>query len=215
ARFSAAEQAKAHMRTQLEASIAEVTGKLPMSPLIMLKTLAATLPPDTVIVDESLTSGTHLSHFFVRRDAKSYFGLQGGGIGWGLPAALGVRLAIPDRPVVAIVGDGSAMYTNQSLWTAAHYNLPILYIICNNGGYLILKRRLHAYQGAAAKEQKFIGFDITEPELSFVDLAHAMGVPAERVEKPEELEAAVKQALRRTGPSLIEVMLERSITPGG
>lgn len=214
-RLAAAKQAKAQARESIEAMVAEVTGKLPMSPVIMLKTLSEILPPETVIVDESLTSGTTLHHFFVRRDPKSYFALRGGGIGWGLPAALGVSLALPDRPIVAIVGEGSAMYTNQSLWTAAHYKLPIIYVICNNGGYLILKRRLHAYQGAAAKQQKYIGFDLTEPEIGFVDLAHAMGVPAERVEKPEALEAAIQRALNRSGPSLIDVMLERSITPGG
>jgi benzoylformate decarboxylase len=72
------------------------------------------------IVDETISSGAGVRQFFRCADAKSFFGLRGGGIGWGLPAALGVKLALGDRPVVALIGDGSAMYTSQALWTAAH-----------------------------------------------------------------------------------------------
>jgi len=84
---------------------------------------------------------------FIRSDdPQSFFGLRGGGIGWGLPAAIGVKLALPDRPVVALIGDGSAMYTCQALWTAAHDRIPVVFVILNNTSYRILKQRLVAIE---------------------------------------------------------------------
>ena len=82
---------------------------------------------------------------------QSFFGMRGGGIGWGLPAAIGVKLALPDRPVVALIGDGSAMYTIQGLWTAAHENLRMVFVIINNYSYRILKQRTNAMKGLAAQ----------------------------------------------------------------
>jgi len=82
-------------------------------------------------------------------DPQSFFGLRGGGIGWGLPAAIGAKLALPHRPVVALIGDGSAMYTIQALWSAAHYRIPVVFVILNNTSYRILKQRLHALRGHA------------------------------------------------------------------
>ena len=81
------------------------------------------------------------------RDHRGFYGLRGGGIGWGLPAALGVKLAQPERPVVALVGDGSAMYTIQSLWTAAHDSIAVVFVIFNNASYRILKQRTPGAEG--------------------------------------------------------------------
>jgi thiamine pyrophosphate-dependent acetolactate synthase large subunit-like protein len=133
--------------------------------------------------------------------------LHGGGSGWGLPATMGVALAFPDRPIVGLIGDGSAMYSIQGLWTAARYNLRTIFIICNNGQYLILKRRLHAYNGPAAKEQTYIGIDLVSPAIHFVDLARALGVHAECAERPAELHQALQAAMQRPGPTLIDVPL--------
>src|SRR5256885_1308681 len=113
-------------------------GPVPISPLTLVHEVAKHVPGDAVIVDESISSSQGVRHFFRCADAKGFFGIRGGGIGWGLPAALGVKLALPHRPVVALVGDGSAMYTNQALWTAAHESLAVVYVIFNNASYRIL-----------------------------------------------------------------------------
>ena len=102
---------------------------------------------------------------FCRAAARDYFGLKGGGIGWGLPATMGAALAFPDRPVLGVIGDGSAMYSIQGLWTAARYGLRSIFVICNNSQYLILKRRLHAYNGPASKTQTYIGIDLHAPAI--------------------------------------------------
>src|SRR5205814_5116603 len=131
------------------------------------------------------------------------YGLRGGGIGWGLPAALGIKLAQPGRPVVALVGDGSAMYTIQSLWTAAHDSIPVVYVIFNNASYRILKQRTLALKGFSAEDDVYVGMDIQRPHVNYVELARSLGVPGERVEKPGEVGAAVGRALASGGPYLI------------
>jgi benzoylformate decarboxylase len=178
-----------------------------MSALAMNHVIAAVVPEDIRLVDESITSGSGLGVFLPRRQPRDYFGLKGGGIGWGLPATLGVSLATPDAPVLGLIGDGSAMYSIQGLWTAARYGLRCIFVICNNGQYLILKRRLHAYDGPAAKEQQYIGIDLVHPAIQFVELAQSLGVHAERTERPADLEQALRDALQRPGPTLIDVPL--------
>jgi benzoylformate decarboxylase len=207
-RLAVFRQAKAEALGRLQERAAEEASKQPMSPLVMNKTLADSVPEDIIIVDESITSGTGLHGFLPRRQARDYFGLKGGGIGWGLPATMGVTLAYPDRPVLGLIGDGSAMYSIQGLWTAARYSLRSIFVICNNGQYLILKRRLHAYNGPAAKQQTYIGIDLVRPAIQFVELARALGVHAERAERPAELQQAIKEALQRSGPTLIDVPLD-------
>ena len=208
ARLAAFQQAKTEALERLQERAAEEAARQPMSPLVMNKTLAESVPEDIIIVDESITSGAALPAFLPRRHPRDYFGLKGGGIGWGLPATMGVSLAYPDRPVLGLIGDGSAMYSIQGLWTAARYGLRSIFLICNNGQYLILKRRLHAYNGPAAKQQTYIGIDLVQPAIQFVGLAQALGVHAERAARPADLQQAIKEALQRPGPTLIDVPLE-------
>src|SRR5439155_7153 len=131
------ESERAELARRAEAEAARV----PIQPLTLVHELARRAPANAVIVDESISSAQGVRHFFGCADAKSFFGIRGGGIGWGLPAALGVKLALRDRPVLALVGDGSAMYTNQALWTAARESLAVVYVIFNNASYRILKQR--------------------------------------------------------------------------
>jgi len=166
------------------------------------------VPQDIIVIDESITSGAGLREFLPRRQARDYFGLKGGGIGWGLPATMGAALAFPDRPVLGVIGDGSAMYSIQGLWTAARYGLRSIFVICNNSQYLILKRRLHDYNGPASKVQTYIGIDLHAPTIQFTGLARSLGVHAARVERPADLQQALKEALQRQGPTLIDVPLE-------
>ena len=206
-----AAQAKRAASESLNSLAAEVINRLPAA--VLMQTIADTVPAETIIVDESITSGATLRDFLIRKSADSFYGMRGGGLGWGLPAAIGVKLAKPDRTVLGIIGDGSTLYVNQALWTAAHYRIPVIWLICNNAQYMILKRRLHAYGGAAAKADTYLGLDIMDPEVDFLALARAMGVHGVRAETPEAVGKALREAVSRQGPTLIDVPIERSITP--
>jgi benzoylformate decarboxylase len=212
-RADSAVQAKQAASESLKSLAAEVSNRLPMPAAVLMQTIADSIPAETIIVDESITSGATLRDFLIRKSADSFYGMRGGGLGWGLPAAIGVKLARPDRPVLGIIGDGSTLYVNQALWTAAHYRIPVIWLICNNAQYMILKRRLHAYGGAAAKADTYIGLDIMDPEVDFLALARAMGVHGVRADTPDAVGKALREAVSRQGPTLIDVPIERSITP--
>ena len=118
-----------------------------------------------------------------------------------MAGAIGISLALPDRPIVAVIGDGSALYTIQALWTAAHLRLPITYVIANNRGYRILKDRMKALRGA----EFYQGMDFLEPPFDFVGLAQSMGVKAVRVEGPVALAEALREAQAAGEPRLLDV----------
>jgi benzoylformate decarboxylase len=151
------------------------------------------MPKDVVIIDETLSSGPGLRQLLAGDDAKSFFGMRGGGIGWGLPAAVGVKLALPDRTVLALIGDGSAMFNCQALWTAAHERLAVVFLILNNGAYRILKQRVNALRGHAHQTGRYVAMD--SPTLDrFRRLARSMGVAAERAQTLDEVRAALAKA---------------------
>jgi benzoylformate decarboxylase len=166
--------------------------------------IANALPMDAVVVNESLTAGRLLNDLVPYRDRFGFHGLASGGIGWGLPAAVGVALAQAPRPVCCFSGDGSAMYSIQSLWTAAHMKLPITYVIANNGGYRIIKQRLLAFHG----NSNFIGMDFVDPRIDFAALAKSMGMPAETIAEPDALAPALRRAFSTPGPKLLDVMVD-------
>ncbi len=152
----------------------------PIHPLALMQTIGRLLPDDAVVIDETVSSGMGLRRFLKSDDAQSFFGLRGGGIGWGLPAAIGVKLALPDRPVVALIGDGSAMYTIQGLWTAAHENLNMVFVIINNYSYRILKQRTNAMKGLAAQADNYVAMDLDKPRVDFVSVARGLGLTAHK-----------------------------------
>jgi hypothetical protein len=124
-----------------------------VQPLALINAISEILPKDAVVIDESVSSSGGLRQLVKSDDPQSFFGLRGGGIGWGLPASIGVKIALPDRPVIALVGDGSAMYTCQALWTAARYKVGVVFVIFNNTSYRILKQRLFASAAMRAARQ--------------------------------------------------------------
>src|SRR5204862_8304947 len=148
-RFATARKAIAADRAALKAKASALAEASPVQPLALLHAIAQMLPKDAVVIEEALSSAPGIRQLVRSDDPQSYFGLRGGGIGWGLPAAMGVKLALPDRPVLGLIGDGSAMYTCQALWTAAHYRIGAVFVILNNSSYRILKQRLHAMRGLA------------------------------------------------------------------
>jgi len=194
----------------LRASAQAEAGRTPITPLSLVAGIAGAVPDDAIVVDESVSSGGGLRDLLKCRDPKGFYGLRGGGIGWGLPAALGIKLAQPGRPVVALVGDGSAMYTIQSLWTAAHDSIPVVYVIFNNASYRILKQRTLALKGFSAEDDKYVAMDLVNPRLDYVGLAKSMGVPGELVEKSADVGPAIQGGLASGGPYLVDVRIDGS-----
>ena len=193
-----------------QARLETLGDRRPMPAPLALATLAAAVPDDVVIVEEAITASPELARAFSFSGRGDYFCGRGGGIGQGIAGALGAKFAAPDRPVVCISGDGSAMYSIQALWTAAHHRLPILFVIFNNREYRILKHNLDIYRQrfGVASNRPYVQMDLTDPELGFVDMAAGMGVAGVRVTEPEELSAAVRDALAASAPRLIDVAIE-------
>ena len=198
----AAKNWSAQRAQRLKALPQPVAGQ-PLAAEWVMARISEALPRDAVVVDEGITSAGTLASYFPYRDRNSFFGNVSGGIGWGIAAAVGVQIALPDRRVVAVIGDGSAMYSIQALWTAANLRLPLTFLICNNGGYQILKNRLKLFHG----NDRPIGMDFKDPPIDACALAKGFGVAAERVDGAEAFEASLSKSLRSSGPTLIEVMV--------
>jgi len=182
-------------------------GATPIAPDWLMLNVVEALPDDAIVVNEGLTTAHRLLDLLPYRDRFGFHGNASGGIGWGLPAAVGAQLAHPGRRVVALSGDGSALYSIQALWTAAHLELPITFVIANNKGYRILKQRLRAFHGSEA----YVGMDFAKPEIDFAGLARSFGVTAERVADPAAVRPALDAALARPGPTLLEIMVDGAI----
>jgi benzoylformate decarboxylase len=210
-RAQEAQRTKERTVADVRARAARERDRVPISPLALLQAVADCLPADAVVVDETISSGGALRSLLRSNDPGSLFGLHGGGIGWGVPGALGIKLALPHRPVVALVGDGSAMYTVQALWTAAHYGLGVVAVILNNRGYRILKQRGHALAGESARTGRYVGMDLDGPSIDFIDLARSLGVPGERVVRADDVSAALSRAMERGGPALIDAQVDGSL----
>jgi benzoylformate decarboxylase len=212
-RLDAAMAATLAEREALKAKALDMAGQTPVQPLSLLHAIGETLPRDAVVIDETISSGAGIRSLIRSDDPQSFYGLRGGGIGWGLPAALGVKLALPDRPVVALVGDGSAMYTCQALWTAAHERIAAVFVIFNNSSYRILKQRLHAQRGLAAQVDRFVGMELTDPAIDYVGLARALGIAAERAKTVHEVTDLIAQGIKSDAALLIDVPVDRNYKP--
>lgn len=212
-RFEAAKRTNLAEREALRAKARAEAGKSPVHPLALFEALGSAVPRNTVVIDETISSGAGLRQLIPGDDAQSVFGLRGGGIGWGLPATIGAKLALPDRPVLGLIGDGSAMYTCQALWTAAHDNIPAVWVILNNGSYRILKQRLNAMRGHAAQADTYVGMDLVDPAIDYVGLARSLGVKAERAATVAEAVDLVKAGLGGSAPLLIDVATDRAFKP--
>jgi len=183
---------------------------VPISVPRLMAEIEAALPPDAIVVDEAITASLELARTVQFERTGDYIGARGGGIGQALPGALGVKLAHPDRPVVALSGDGSAMYSIQALWTAAHHDLAVVFVILNNREYRILKHNMDTYRQrfGAKPDRAYPNMDLVSPDLGYVDLARGMGVEAMRVITPGELRPALQKALGAGRPFLIDVAIE-------
>ena len=186
----------------------------PISGPRLMHEIKRVLPADGLVFSEAVTNGKHLEMAIAPEVPERLVKVRGGGIGPGLPGALGAALARPERKVVGICSDGAAMYSVSALWTAAHHRIPVTSVMLSNKSYRILKLNMLEYLGEAARNREFVAMDLTEPELRFDRMAEAMGVPARRVERPEELAGVLEEAMaHRGGPYLVDVVLESPI-PG-
>ena len=186
-------------KARIEAMLAAETA--PIDPGYLMLRITETLPQDAVVVEEGLISTRALPALLPLRGPKSFYGLASGGLGFGIPGAVGVSLALPGRPIAVVVGDGSTMYGVQGLWTAAHHKLPITYVITNNRSYRIIKERLVTMRSTA----KFTGMDLRDPEIDFVQLGQAFGLATRRVTDPQDIAPALREAFASGQPNLVDM----------
>jgi acetolactate synthase-1/2/3 large subunit len=172
--------------------------------------VGALLPERAIVMDEALTSGYFLPGATAGAPAHDWLTLTGGAIGQGLPAATGAAVACPDRPVISLQADGSAMYTIQALWTQAREQLDVTTVICDNSAYAILAGELENVGATSGGERAGKLLDLGAPSLDFVALATGMGVPATRARTADELAQQFRAALAEPGPHLIDAVLPRS-----
>lgn len=203
------------IRAQKEAD-QKVRDEVPMHASRFMEELAEHLPKDVCIFDEALTCSPELTRYLPPTTPGQFLQTRGGSLGVGFPGAIALKLAHPEKTVFGFSGDGGSMYTIQALWTAAHHKIGTKFVICNNQTYMLLKLNILQYwkDQIHVEEHDFPDpFSLKDPVMDFVSIAHSMGVPAVRVAKPQEIGAAIQQALKHDGPFLIDLMLT-DVVPG-
>jgi benzoylformate decarboxylase len=205
-RCQAARDAQLARRGALQREIESQTDHRPLPPAVLMKTIADVLPDQVAVIEAAVTStGGVLEQLGAIRDPYAYFGQRGWTLGWGPNVAIGVKLAWPDRHVLGLVGDGEAMYGIQGLWSAAHHRIPVTWVLFNNRNYQILKQCAHQLPLPNASQNRFLGLDLVDPEIDFVQLAQALGVKAQRISEPDAIAQALRRAWDDPHPQLIEV----------
>ena len=186
----------------------------PMSPARMMYELSLAWPENGIMVDDSISSRGALYSAFTFDEPGDLEGEFGSAIGWGMGAALGVKLGSPHRPVVAVLGDGTAMMTIQALWTAASRNIPVVFVICNNSMYRILRVNMNVYlnqiteQSDKPREYLGTGFD---PTFDFAAIANAFGVQSKRIEHPSEIVLAMQTAAAADAPYVLDIAIDGTL----
>ena len=191
-------------RKELFKNTQKLNSTKPIRPEWLMLEISESLPKNYIVIEEGLVSTRTLLNYLPIKKHNDFYGLASGGIGWAISGAIGASLANPDKTIIAVIGDGSSMYGIQSLWTAAHYNLNIIYIIANNNGYRIIKERLEAFH----KNKNFIGMDFKNPPIDFVKLSIAMGIPATRLEDPKNISNVIKNTIKNRGPHLLDILVD-------
>jgi benzoylformate decarboxylase len=184
-------------------------GKSPIKLEQLVKEINDAADSDAIIVDEGIRSSRPLLKYYNFSQPGSYYRSPAGYLGWGLPAALGIKLALTQRQVIAYVGDGAYLMSNQGLWTAARYNIPVNIIVCNNRLYKAVRDSAVRFNGKAVEKNHFIGSSIDDPAPNLAKIAEGFGVPAFTISEPGEIKPTLEKALNSGGPSVIEVIIDK------
>jgi len=182
-----------------------------ISPTLVAAELRDVLPAGSVFVDETISNRPSFVNVLRFDDPLSYFAANGLSLGYSAGVAVGIKMALPQRRVVNVVGDGSLMYYPQALWNAAHEETPVLFVVLNNGEYRVLKMITDRMGGPwGGSTEMPVSLDIEKPAIDFVALARSLGVEAERVSTPAELRPALSRGIDAKQPYLVEVVLEQT-----
>jgi benzoylformate decarboxylase len=203
---AADEQAK--RRAKLNALAASQFDAPVVTPLVAAQQAMRAIGDKTPIVDEAIVTSSAIRSFLHSSSARQYSFMRGGGLGWGMPAAVGCSLGLGREPVVCLVGDGAALYSPQALWTAAYEKLPVTFIVMNNREYNVLKNFMRSQEHyTSAKTNRFIAMEIDNPPVDYLALATSMGVPARRVHRAADIAQAIEAGIASRTTNLIEVVI--------
>jgi benzoylformate decarboxylase len=203
-------KAREQLDAELESKVKEGWDATPINTARLVRTMDRLLEKDTLIVNESPTSKDIIMSNFQFTSNRSYFSNSSGGfLGWGLGASIGAKLASPDRRVVACLGDGSAMFGIQGLWTLAKYRVPLIVIVFNNRAYMAVKNQFRGSQ-ERIRMAADLGAELVGPDINFARLAETFGIFGQRVEQPDAIEPAIKRAIEQSGPALIDVVISQN-----
>jgi benzoylformate decarboxylase len=209
-RLECIREAQEQVKSELESRVQQGWDATPINAARLARTMDRLLEDDTLIVNESPTSKDILLANFQFGQGRSYFSNSSGGfLGWGMGAAIGAQLGSPHRRVVACLGDGSAMFGIQGLWTLAKYRVPLLVIVFNNRAYMAVKNQ---FRGSAERVRiaAEMGAEIVGPDVNFARLADTFGIFGQRVESPEAIEPALRRAMEQNGPALVDVVIAQN-----
>ncbi|MFD5831854.1 thiamine pyrophosphate-dependent enzyme, partial [Lentzea sp. NPDC060358] len=185
----------------------------PMHPLAAALAVADGLPDDAVLVEEAITTGVLLRRLLRLDRPGSLVHTVGGGLGSGIGMAVGTALGAPGTPVVAVLGDGCTLFGLQGLWNAARHQVPVTFLVMNNGEYRTLKETLDGWGGRSAATGRYLGLDLAPSRLDFTAAAAFFGVPATRAGHRDDLAEIVAKAAHRDGPLLVDVPVSAHVPP--
>jgi benzoylformate decarboxylase len=209
-RLECIKKAKEQVNTELEDRVKQGWDATPINAARLARTMNRLVEKDALIVNESPTSKDILMANFKFSAARSYFSNSSGGyLGWGLGAAIGAKLASPNRRVIACLGDGSSMFGIQGLWTLAKYRVPLTVIVFNNRAYMAVKNQFRGSEDRIRIAAE-IGAELVGPDINFARLAETFGIFGQRVERPDAIESALKRSLDQSGPALVDVVISQN-----
>jgi benzoylformate decarboxylase len=206
--FASAEREK--RIASLQARFAVERHRTPIMPLVAAGEVLSAIGNDVIVVDEAPTTMMHVRAFLERAPVRRYLFMRSAILGWSLPAAVGVSLGSGRSPVAALLGDGSALYAPQALWTAARLHVPVTFVIMNNSEYNILKRYSVAQGYEKDGNSTIAGMELTDPPIDFTAIAKAFGVVSQRVKYADEIEPAIRKGLTSGQPNLVETVIGTS-----
>jgi benzoylformate decarboxylase len=198
------------LREKAEEQLSNEYDNTPISPMRLVAEMRDAVPADTAFVGSGGTSGRAPFSQLMRLTQPHSFFEGNASLGFPLPGTLGVKLALPDRPVVGLLREGDSMYSIQGLWTAVKYNIDVTYVVFNNASYRILKQGMVRYLGASERKSEFLGMNFGEPAINLAKQASVWDIPAARIDDRKDLGDALRRALDHKGPSLVDVVIDGS-----